>query len=104
MRLARLAAAAGVVSIVGALAAAPFARRKPGPNVGAECRPTCRPRPVGPIQDAAVGPAGLPGSPRLPYLPGVDGLRAVAVMAVLLYHADLPWIRGGLPALAVSLV
>jgi len=82
MRVARLAAAVGVVSIVGALAAAPFARRRPGPNVGA-------------AQDAAAGPAGLPGCPRLPYLPGVDGLRAVAVMAVLLYHADLPWIRGG---------
>src|SRR5262245_10373337 len=26
---------------------------------------------------------------RLPYLPGLDGLRALAVVAVLLYHADL---------------
>ena len=32
---------------------------------------------------------------RLAYLPGLDGLRAVAVMAVLLYHADLIWFRGG---------
>ena len=32
---------------------------------------------------------------RLAYLPGLDGLRAVAVTAVLLYHADLIWFRGG---------
>ncbi len=31
---------------------------------------------------------------RFPYLPGLDGLRALAVVAVLLYHADLP-VRGG---------
>ena len=69
-----------VVSVAGALAAAlgaaPFVRRRPA------------------AQDA-VGPAEKTVGPRLPYLPGVDGLRAVAVMAVLLYHAELPWIRGG---------
>ena len=32
---------------------------------------------------------------RLPYSPGLDGLRALAVIAVLLYHAELPWIPGG---------
>jgi peptidoglycan/LPS O-acetylase OafA/YrhL len=35
------------------------------------------------------------GSVRLPYLPGLDGLRALAVVAVLLYHADLSWLPGG---------
>src|SRR5919199_276647 len=32
---------------------------------------------------------------RLPYLPGLDGLRALAVGAVLLYHAQAPWLPGG---------
>lgn len=31
----------------------------------------------------------------LGYIPGLDGLRALAVVAVLLYHADLPWIPAG---------
>jgi peptidoglycan/LPS O-acetylase OafA/YrhL len=31
----------------------------------------------------------------MPYLPGIDGLRAIAVLAVLLFHAELPWIPGG---------
>src|SRR5215470_7983074 len=32
---------------------------------------------------------------RLPYQPGIDGLRGIAVAAVLLYHAGLPWMIGG---------
>ena len=35
------------------------------------------------------------GAVRSRYLPGLDGLRAVAVVAVLLYHADVPWLPGG---------
>ncbi|MEZ5116141.1 MAG: acyltransferase family protein [Candidatus Nanopelagicales bacterium] len=35
-------------------------------------------------------PAGEMG-----YLPGLDGIRAIAVLGVLLYHADLTWIEGG---------
>ena len=41
---------------------------------------------------------------RLPYLPGLDGLRAIAVAAVLLYHADVPWLRGGFLGVEVFFV
>lgn len=29
------------------------------------------------------------------YLPGLDGLRALAIIGVLLYHADIDWLPGG---------
>jgi peptidoglycan/LPS O-acetylase OafA/YrhL len=41
---------------------------------------------------------------RLPYLPGLDGMRALAVFAVLLYHAQLPWIPGGFLGVEVFFV
>jgi peptidoglycan/LPS O-acetylase OafA/YrhL len=41
---------------------------------------------------------------RLPYLPGLDGLRALAVIAVLLYHAELRWIPGGFLGVEVFFV
>src|SRR5918999_1889716 len=41
---------------------------------------------------------------RLPYSPGLDGLRAFAVIAVLLYHADLAWIPGGFLGVEVFFV
>lgn len=46
---------------------------------------------------AAASATGLPveGSRGLNYIPGLDGIRAVAVLAVLLYHADVPWMPGG---------
>ncbi|MDQ6693960.1 MAG: acyltransferase family protein [Chloroflexota bacterium] len=44
-----------------------------------------------PVKGAQPGRGGH----RLLYLPGLDGLRALAVIAVLLYHAELPWIAGG---------
>lgn len=38
------------------------------------------------------------------YLPGVDGLRALAVAAVILYHQDLGWARGGFLGVEVFFV
>lgn len=36
-----------------------------------------------------------PRNSSLSYMPALDGLRALAVLAVLAYHADLPWARAG---------
>src|SRR4051794_41978681 len=41
---------------------------------------------------------------RLPYLPGLDGLRAVAVVAVMIYHADHEWLSGGFLGVEVFFV
>jgi peptidoglycan/LPS O-acetylase OafA/YrhL len=65
------------------------------------------------IADAAPGGKGREGRARsafvapgvrLSYSPGLDGLRALAVMAVLLYHADLAWIPGGFLGVEVFFV
>ncbi len=32
---------------------------------------------------------------RVPYLPGLDGMRALAVIAVMVYHANSTWLPGG---------
>jgi peptidoglycan/LPS O-acetylase OafA/YrhL len=34
-------------------------------------------------------------APALPHLVGLDGVRAIAVIAVVLYHADVAWMPGG---------
>jgi peptidoglycan/LPS O-acetylase OafA/YrhL len=36
----------------------------------------------------------MTSSTRLSYITGLDGIRAVAVMAVLFYHANIPWALG----------
>lgn len=43
-----------------------------------------------PVREEAGTRAG-----RSPYLSGLDRLRAVSVLAVLLYHAGVPWLPGG---------
>ena len=41
---------------------------------------------------------------RVPYLPGLDGLRAIAVVGVMLYHADHRWLTGGFLGVEVFFV
>ena len=41
---------------------------------------------------------------RLGYRPALDGIRALSVIAVILYHADLPWIPGGFLGVEVFFV
>src|SRR5215204_3953082 len=31
----------------------------------------------------------------VPYMPALDGMRAIAVVAVMLYHANHEWLPGG---------
>jgi peptidoglycan/LPS O-acetylase OafA/YrhL len=38
---------------------------------------------------------------RLAYEPGIDGIRALAVVGVLLFHADLTWAKGGFLGVSV---
>ena len=40
----------------------------------------------------------------VPYLPGLDGLRAVAIVAVMVYHADPSWLPGGFLGVEVFFV
>ncbi|MEQ1699180.1 MAG: acyltransferase family protein [Ilumatobacteraceae bacterium] len=44
------------------------------------------------------------GLSRVPYLPGLDGLRAIAVVAVMLYHANHEWVPGGFLGVEVFFV
>ena len=58
---------------------------------------------AGAREGLGVAPPAAP-EVRLPYSPGLDGMRALAVMAVLLYHADLRWIPGGFLGVEVFFV
>ena len=71
------------------------------------------PTPPGSVRRARV-PSGLPADQADPfpsrrgadlaYVPGIDGLRALAVVAVILYHAQLAWIPGGFLGVEVFFV
>jgi peptidoglycan/LPS O-acetylase OafA/YrhL len=41
---------------------------------------------------------------RVPYLPGLDGMRAFAVVAVMIYHANSDWLKGGFLGVEVFFV
>ena len=41
---------------------------------------------------------------RVPYLPGLDGMRALAVVAVMVYHANHEWLQGGFLGVEVFFV
>ncbi|MEO5725296.1 MAG: acyltransferase family protein [Ilumatobacteraceae bacterium] len=41
---------------------------------------------------------------RVPYLPGLDGMRALAVVAVMIYHANQTWLSGGFLGVEVFFV
>ena len=41
---------------------------------------------------------------RVPYLPGLDGLRALAVIGVMVYHANHGWLSGGFLGVEVFFV
>ena len=41
---------------------------------------------------------------RVPYLPGLDGMRALAVVAVMIYHANSSWLHGGFLGVEVFFV
>ncbi len=56
-----------------------------GAPTRASSRPTARTR-------RRSGPADIS---RVPYLPGLDGMRAIAVVAVMVYHANPDWLPGG---------
>lgn len=56
-----------------------------------------------------VGDMGVPtsrdqGGSAMPYLPGLDGIRALAIVGVLLYHADIEWLPGGFLGVEVFFV
>lgn len=41
---------------------------------------------------------------KVPYLPGLDGMRALAVVAVMIYHANPQWLPGGFLGVEVFFV
>ena len=60
------------------------------------------------MADATFAPTrprrDAPNLSKVPYLPGLDGMRALAVIAVLVYHANTEWLSGGFLGVEVFFV
>ena len=60
------------------------------------------------MADATHAPSrprpGAANLSKVPYLPGLDGMRALAVIAVLIYHANSSWLSGGFLGVEVFFV
>ena len=54
------------------------------------------------VRSAARAPQGHIS--RVPHLPGLDGMRALAVVAVMIYHANSSWLHGGFLGVEVFFV
>jgi peptidoglycan/LPS O-acetylase OafA/YrhL len=59
--------------------------------------------------DQSTHPGGTPAwgtrrGPVVPYVPALDGLRALAVIAVIVYHANHQWLGGGFLGVEVFFV
>jgi len=52
--------------------------------------------------DASTG--GYGRGPVVPYVPALDGMRALAVLAVIVYHANYQWLGGGFLGVEVFFV
>ena len=62
---------------------------------GDDGEPTAQATPdIAPPSEHGVA-ANDDGRRRLTYQPALDGMRGLAVAAVLAYHADLTWAKGG---------
>lgn len=71
--------------------------RPPPPPAGGNKRRITSPQPPPTHANPSVT------SRRFDYVPSIDGLRAIAIAAVVLYHADVPWMPGGFIGVEVFL-
>ncbi len=51
-----------------------------------------------------AGPSAPSNISRVPYMPGLDGMRAIAVVTVMIYHANTTWLKGGFLGVEVFFV
>jgi peptidoglycan/LPS O-acetylase OafA/YrhL len=56
------------------------------------------------ITTTTPAPAAARPVSEVPYLPGLDGMRALAVVAVMVYHANSSWLPGGFLGVEVFFV